>query len=504
MSHDIYIILPSVQLKHDRINNGELELQIKSLVQEAKPAQLYRPCSVNDGILQMHDSDLLHFVEVYNRSRKKYSFIKFVPASGAATRMFKHIYERSEKTQTKELEEFKGKLYEFPFFVELEKTTKAQGRDLHQLINDNQWDEIFDFLLTAKGLSYGELPKGLIPFHQYEDRKSLTAFEEHLIESIDYATSDDGISRIHFTISPPYLNTVKDFISSCFSKYKNQKFQIEYSIQSESTDMPALNLDNTLFQNENSGLVFRPSGHGALIHNLQALEEDLIFIKNIDNVTTHDKKDLSVSYKKAIGGLLIELKENIAHLIQCIETERENALENARTFIRNWFLYDFESIDKSDILSVLNRPIRVCGMVKNQGEPGGGPFWVKDESGTISRQIVEKSQVNSGVPEQAKILSEAGFFNPVDIVCCIKDSKGHKFQLDQFIDYSTSFISEKNYKGTPIKAIELPGLWNGSMAKWNTVFVEVPIETFNPVKTVNDLLRPGHRSIYNQKLSMSS
>ncbi len=480
----------------NQVDSNALELKVKHFIEGIKAVQLVAPCTSKNGIHPIDQTDKSSWITFFEDNKHLFSIVKFVPASGAATRMFKHLLEHHDQIPSSETSDFIENISRFPFFDQLKETLGEKGYEIGELIQEKKWKLIFNMLLTPAGLNYGHQPKGMIPFHQYSKEQIRTAFEEHLQEASDYIKDSENRSKLHFTISPQHLNEVEQFLKIKTSAIQGETFEIQYSIQSPETDTPAVNHDNTLFKDEQGRLVHRPAGHGALIHNLGRLDEDLIYIKNIDNVTTLDQREISVAYKKVIGGMLIHLKKKVDELLDRMEDGDQGVSVEARAFIREWFAPEFESTEMDEISSILDRPIRVCGMVKNQGEPGGGPFWIIDGKGNVSKQIIEKSQVSTSDNGQSAILAQAEFFNPVDLVCCIKNRFGEKYHLENFIDYSTGFVSEKNYQGKPIKAIELPGLWNGSMAYWNTVFVEVPIETFHPVKTVNDLLRKGHRTTY--------
>ena len=349
-------------------------------------------------------------------------------------------------------------------------------------------------MLSKEHFDFANKPKGVLPFHQKED-KIVTPIEEHIKESVFYQIPNRK-AKIHFTVSPEHQSSFEEIIR------QHENVDITFSFQQETTDTLAVNNDNTPFRNDRGELVFRPGGHGALIENLNQLSSDIIFIKNIDNVSQNHIVDI-VKYKKLLGGILFKLQQQIFTFLQELESESVSIekINEIKAFAQRQlhiiFPNDFEMYKKSFqiqyLFNELNRPIRVCGMVKNEGEPGGGPFWVKDENGKISLQIIETSQIDLTNEKQVQIVNEATHFNPVDLVCGVKNYKGEKFDLTQFVDENTGFIVSKNKNGKPYKAYELPGLWNGAMANWLTLFVEVPLVTFNPVKTVNDLLKPAHQ-----------
>jgi hypothetical protein len=371
------------------------------------------------------------------------------------------------------------------------------GDNMQSCFENNNWKKIFEYILTERGLHYDSQLKGLVIFHNYNG-KGRTAFEEHLHEALHYAKQHDGKCRLHFTLAPNHINLVQDFLKERSKAFPFEDFDISYSVQSSKSDTPALTKENDFLRDKDQHIIFRPSGHGSLINNLEALDADLIFIKNIDNVTSDAERDDTIFYKKVLAGMLMELRSQAFEMLDALDTNKDHALENALEFIQHWFQPGLPIGGTKEQLKQfaklkLDRPMRVCGMVRNEGEPGGGPFWILHSDGSVSKQIVEKNQVEVHDAHQTKLLSESTHFNPVDVVCSIKDRKGQSYNLNNFIDHSTGFVSEKFQDGQVIKALEVPGLWNGAMALWNTVFIEVPVSTFHPVKTVNDLLRPGHQ-----------
>src|SRR6056297_79168 len=413
----------------------------------------------------------------------------------------KDQYESIEKIENDKVKKFFKDIKKFAFYNELKETLQSAGYTMDKLLENGEFKTVMHYLLTEEGMNYGAKPKAVLSFHQ-EGNKIKTAFEEHLTEGAEYAKNTHGKVKIHFTISPEHAVMFDELLQKVKNEYEqrlNVQFEITYSQQKPSTDTVAVDLDNNLFRNEDGTLLFRPGGHGALIENLNDLTSDIIFIKNIDNVVPDRLKEETIRYKKALAGVLLAYQEKLSHFLEKIESKdiTDNLLDEIMDFIQHDLCYRVnlkKGDDKKDILfAILNRPIRVCGMVKNEGEPGGGPFWVSHPDNHADLQIVEKSQINQNDPEQVDILKQSTHFNPVDLVCCIKDYKGEKFNLLQYRDPETGFISKKSKDGKDLKAQELPGLWNGAMANWNTVFVEVPGITFNPVKTVNDLLRPEHQ-----------
>jgi len=469
-------------------------------------ANINRNVSIDDGIVKFSEDEVKHWGQIYENfmdTNRKFStraiqIVKFVPASGAASRMFKDLYEviQTEKLTVND----KAKLYlekikNFAFFKDLKEVIEKNDHSFDEVIKNVNSKIPFAFLLEEKGLNYGNLPKGLLKFHKYADEER-TAMEEHLVESAKYAQSGDGVCRLHFTVSQEHLDKFNELVFKVKEKYENRfgiTYQISYSVQSPATDTLAAELDNTPFRDKNGNLLFRPGGHGALISNLNSIHADLVFVKNIDNVTTEDKLEPTVVYKKALAGYLLYLQEKsfeYQKLLPSVSTDGDEFKEII-SFAKNELMIQFETENptREEILKKLNRPMRICGMVKNEGEPGGGPFWITRRNGETSLQIVESSQIDKNNPTQMEFMKSASHFNPVDMVCCFKDANGNYFNLNEYVDPYTGFISEKSYEGRTLKAMELPGLWNGAMANWITIFAEVPLSTFNPVKTVFDLLK---------------
>jgi len=503
---------------------GILEEQLAKQVDQFKTGfpyiNLVAAATATDGIFHLSESDLEYLINYYNDNRSAYSILKFVPSSGAASRMFKQLFEFIETYKGKEVpasalaesddfnsvSNFFASLHKFAFFDDLKDIIKSADLDIDTLLSKGDYVRILEFLLLDTGLGYGNKPKALLKFHRYETGSRL-ALEEHLVEAAVYSSDHDGNANVHFTISPEHKRSFKAAINKVKETYENLynvKFTITYSEQKPSTDTLAVDLENKAFRNADDNLLFRPGGHGALIENLNDLKEEIVFVKNIDNIVPDALREETYRYKKAIGGLLMELQDTCFQHLEWLDMGdlEEEELAEIADFAKTKLMIDltdayegFSEIEKIDFLyNRLNRPMRVCGMVKNEGEPGGGPFWVEDENGSRSLQIVESSQIDLKNKKQRAILEKATHFNPVDLVCGLYDFKGNKFHLPNFIDPQTGFISIKSKDGRELKALELPGLWNGAMADWITVFVETPIITFNPVKTVNDLLRPQHQA----------
>lgn len=500
-----------LQIKEKGIEREQIEYQLSKFKNGYKELKILRPALYNDGI-RIIDHDQCNRLINYYEMKINNGLIpeKFVPASGAATRMFKELYaflnngqDLSDLPSDHGISNFISHLHRFAFFPLL--SEKMPGIDINEInVRRDNIHKIINILVNTDGLNYGQLPKGLIHFHLY-DNEIRTAMEEHLLEGSKYASNRNGHIRVHFTVSPehyPYFQDKLSKIIPVFNDRYKARIYPSFSFQKPETDTIAVTKDNKPFRDKSGMILFRPGGHGALLDNLNERNADIIFIKNIDNVIREEYLRPVITFKKALAGLLTELKNRIGYYLKVLHSNpNEILLREIRQFIKNELFTSMpRDFDKGDLhdrvkysIKFLNRPIRVCGMVKNQGEPGGGPFWVEDESGQESLQILEKSQFNLNDKSHAEILASSTHFNPVDIVCSIFDYNGRKFDLRDFIDPETGFISEKSYNGEIIKALELPGLWNGGMSDWITVFVEVPIDTFNPVKTINDLLRPKHQ-----------
>ena len=494
------------------ISLDTLETQIQNFYQGFPYMEIIKPASVGDGILRLDENEIKKCLSNFENKSKHHQICKFVPASGAASRMFKSLFaayqdDNANIERHSDALHFVNHIEDFAFYEALKNVLAENGHDLEELKNNKNYKPIFEYLLTEKGLDYGNLPKGLLQFHLYSQDKIRTPFEEHLVEGATYSRSADGTVYLHFTVSPEHRSRFEALLEEVRAKYEKLfgvHFEVDFSEQHPHTDTIAVNMDNTPFRESNDQILFRPGGHGALIENLNELNEavDIVFIKNIDNVVPDNLKDTTYTYKKVIGGVLMTYQERIFGLLKQLESDKSNkaVLEEAATILQDELCIvfpesyeDLNSSDKADfIFDKLNRPIKVCGMVLNVGEPGGGPFWAKNSDGSTSLQIVESSQIDVNDPEKKEILQNATHFNPVDLVCGIKNYKGESFNLLDYRDPQTGFITQKSKDGRELKAQELPGLWNGAMSDWNTIFVEVPLITFNPVKTVNDLLREEH------------
>lgn len=458
-----------------------LETQLKNFREGFPFLPVTRAASCGDGIRVLDAAGIEQAAARYDRAKESLRVVKFVPASGAATRMFKDLFEFvREGRRTAVVGELLANRRRFAFWPELRTIVGDDADELRTVEN-----------IVAEGLRYGETPKGLVSFHRYGDEVR-KAVEEHLVEGAQYAAAG-GEVKIHFTVSPEHLTRFEALLAEKIPGYESRfgvKYRISFSVQDPSTDTLAVNPDCTPFRRADGRLLFRPAGHGALIGNLGKIDADIVFVKNIDNVTTDARRGDTVLYKKALAGVLLALQKRIFEYLMALEVPGAE-LEPIAAFIENELCVKLPKDYGTPLLRrVLNRPIRVCGMVRNEGEPGGGPFWVAGADGLETLQIAESNQI---APEKRKLMRSATHFNPVDLVCSFRTSKGGRFDLREFVDPATGFISRKSDGGRELLAQELPGLWNGAMARWNTVFVEVPITTFSPVKVVTDLLRPEHQ-----------
>ena len=473
--------------------------------------RLLRPCTVGDGIRVLEKREMRVLEEIYSGASLSGRAMKFVPASGAATRMFKSLLSVSAQNPAREEDPdfrvctvFFQNLEKFAFQDDLKRAVAKKGGNLERLLSQKKYRAILESALSTTGLNFSDTPKGLIPFHTYPDG-SRTAFEEHLVEGAAHVKGKDGRVRVHFTVSPEHAQIVKEHIERVRGRYERDQasFDVGFSTQMPSTDTLAVDLDNRPFRGHDGMLLFRPGGHGALLRNLNELGGDVVFIKNIDNVVPDRLKGETCAYKRALGGYLVKVQEQVFSYLRRIQSgdAGEKLLKEASEFAREELSIipagGYGGGTEKDqlllLVSALNRPIRVCGMVKNQGEPGGGPFWVEQGDRDPSLQIIESSQVDLKSDHQKGLWKSATHFNPVDLVCGVRDAAGEPFDLERFTDPDTGFISVKSKDGKDLKALELPGLWNGGMARWITLFVEVPVTTFAPVKTVLDLLRPEHQ-----------
>ncbi|WP_418602221.1 DUF4301 family protein [Hwangdonia sp.] len=498
----------------------QIEAQVNRIKNGMSYSNLAEAANIGNGIKSYNETEIQNFVALFDAKRDSLNIVMFVPASGAATRMFKFLFqflknynpsketieEYAERHNDRLIKTFVSNLESFPIYSEVLSKAKAIHPNFESLTKDEACLAFVKTMLSEDALNYSFFPKGLLPFHNYKTG-AITAFHERLLESTLYASSNKK-ANLHFTVSKkhhPYFDSELEKIKKEVEEKTNTVFNVTYSYQKEETETVALTTNNEIYRNEDGSILFRPAGHGALIENLNAINSDLIFIKNVDNIVVFNRNKKLVKYKKLIAGVLIEAQEEAFSFLHKLDDE---SVSEADMLTIAMFLStkmnvsigdefdDLPSDKKKRFLKEkLNRPIRVCAMVKNEGEPGGGPFWVKDENGNISLQIAEFAQIDIDNTQQAEIVKNATHFNPTDLVCGTKNYKGEKFNLLNFVDPEAAFITMKTQNGVDIKALELPGLWNGSMAYWNSIFVEVPVETFNPVKTVNDLLKPEHQDL---------
>ncbi|MBQ7856041.1 MAG: DUF4301 family protein [Alistipes sp.] len=469
------------QIRRHGLTPEQVEQQIENFRRGFPSLGVVAAASPSDGITVLDEAEQSRLAGYYERHAEALSVVKFVPASGAATRMFKELFEFvNEDKRGKGIDVLLQNVEKFAFYPEL-KQVLPEGTD----------DKAVVSAIVGKGLEYGAKPKGLVTFHAYDDG-ARKAVEEHLVEGALYGATQ-GVVHLHFTVSPEHEQAFRELLAAKVSKYEEKfgvRYDISFSQQRSSTDTVAVNPDNTPFRTDAGELLFRPAGHGALLSNLNDIEADVVFVKNIDNVTTDALRGDTVLFKKVLAGLLLEVQmEAFAHLKALREGGAD--LDAVAEFVQSRLCVKLPAeYDAALLERLLDRPIRVCGMVRNEGEPGGGPFWVANEDGTQTLQIAESSQISA---EDMHLMKSATHFNPVDLVCGVRRADGSKFDLMQYTDPATGFISSKSSGGRELRAQELPGLWNGAMANWSTIFVDVPISTFSPVKVVQDLLRPQHQ-----------
>ena len=496
-------------LEQKGISIEQIETQLEHFRKGFPYLEIVSAARVDNGILKVDEKkekDYLHKWDEFLKSNK--TVTKFVPASGAASRMFKDLfsfYNSDENSPTTEfVKTFFNRIHEFPFFSSLDTLCKELfSKSVDELCNEGKYKDVLKALLSEEGKDYGNMPKGLILFHNYPEGNR-TPVGEHLSEGALYAKNADGIINIHFTVSAEHKEMFELLTAARRLNYEiklDSKFMVSFSVQKPSTDTIAVDMNNEPFREDDGTILFRPGGHGALIENLNDINSDVIFIKNIDNVVPDRLKENEARYKKLLAGVLVTMQQRAHEYLRKLDSgyltskDLVEILSFTETELNiiNTVEYTSEVDLKKYLKQKLDRPFRVCGMVKNEGEPGGGPFIVKNTDGTASPQILESSQINKEDKKSMDIFSNGSHFNPVDVVCGVKCYKNNKLDLTKFVDVNTGFISYKSKNGKDLKALELPGLWNGAMSDWNTIFVEVPVSTFNPVKTVNDLLRPVHQ-----------
>jgi hypothetical protein len=509
-------------LKNNRIDISldSVKHQLHLFVNGVLLPHLVKPCTPGDGIFQLKEDEYFELISAYESAAKGERLTKFVPASGAASRMFQKLQsvlnlfddfslsdlkkKSKNDKECKNVLKFLVDLPKFAFYDDLKNGLNVDDSGIEKLINDSP-TEVLKAVLFDKGLNYSSKPKGAVKFHRYKD-DSRTAFEEQIYEAFNYVVDKKNKAKIHFTISEEHTELFTQIIEELKFKLSKTDFNVDltYSFQKRSTDIIAVDLENKIIFDKSGNLVLRPGGHGALLENLNDLKADIVIIKNIDNLTTEDHSADTILYKKLLIGYLIKIQNQVFDFLNSLDRKDfyELNFNEIMKFAEQYLFIskpiDFENWNEKRknkfLFDKLNRPIRVCGMVKNQGEPGGGPFWISDKNGELSLQIIEQAQINTHDEKQQNIFKQSTHFNPVDLICGLKDFKRSNFDLHKFVDHQSGIITKKTKDGVELKALELPGLWNGSMAYWNTIFVEVPISTFNPVKEVNDLLKPAHQN----------
>ena len=497
------------QLAQKGISEAQIERQLGEFKTGFPFLKLEGAAAIGKGIVAPSAEEVKQYVSAwqqYKAAGKK--VVKFVPASGAASRMFKDMFAFVDADYDAPTTDFEKKYFDniekFAFYDELDAVCKKNnGKGIKALVAEGNYKAVAANMLQADGLNYGQLPKGLLLFHNYAEGPR-TPMEEHLVEGALYAASN-GEAHVHFTVSHEHMELFKAKVAQKADLYAQKygiKYDISFSEQKPSTDTIAANPDGTPFRNSDGSLLFRPGGHGALIENLNEIEADVIFVKNIDKVVPDRLKGDTVEWKQVIAGVLVTLQQKAFDYLRLLDTGRytHEQIEEMIRFVQQDLCcrkFDIKNLEDAELViylrEKLNRPMRVCGVVKNVGEPGGGPFLTYNQDGTVSLQILESSQIDKSNREYMEMFTKGTHFNPVDLVCAVKDYKGQAFDLPKYVDPTTGFISQKSKSGKELQALELPGLWNGAMSNWNTVFVEVPLSTFNPVKTVNDLLREQHQ-----------
>jgi hypothetical protein len=496
------------QMQELGIAPEEAERQLALFRDPPAPVRLDRPATVGDGILRLDEEAQRRLGSEAEEARAEGGFVEFVPASGAASRMFRDLEAALEGGAGSAADELLDRLPDLAFYEDLRDALAAAGDDLEARRRRGDARPVLEHLLTTAGghgLAYAQRPKGLIPFHRYPGERR-TAFEEHLVEATALLSDGTGLCRLHFTVSPEHREGFQAILAAVGERYAaryGSRFEVAWSFQDHATDTLAVDLENRPFRTDDGRLLFRPGGHGSLLANLEAAGGDVVFVKNIDNVVPDGRRPPVLAWRQALAGLLLEVRERAFDLAAAVEERGDDPalLAEAARFLAERLHRPLPAgaaaapheERRRSVLAGLDRPLRACGVVANAGEPGGGPFWVESD-GQLSLQIVEKSQVAAEDAGQQAILAAATHFNPVDLVCSLTDRRGRPYRLADLVDPATVFIAEKSHQGRRLKALERPGLWNGAMAGWNTVFLEVPLATFAPVKTVFDLLRPEHQT----------
>jgi len=491
------------QIAQRGISESQINAQLKQFETGFPFLKLEAAAAIGNGIVVPSETERKTYVEAWETYKAKgHKVVKFVPASGAASRMFKNMFafvDGESNVPTTDFEKkFFAEIEKFAFYEALDAVClKNEGKSIKSLMAAGCYKAVAANMLKPEGLNYGQLPKGMLLFHSYQDG-ARTPMEEHLVEGALYAASN-GEAHVHFTVSHEHMDFFRQKVAEkadSYAKKYNIRYDITFSEQKPSTDTIAANPDNTPFRETDGKLLFRPGGHGALIENLNEIEADIIFVKNIDNVVPDRLKPETVEWKQVIAGILVTLQQKAFNYLRLLDGQPTEAqLKEIAEFVEKCLCTNpkQQKVDVDYLRRKLNRPMRVCGVVKNVGEPGGGPFLTYNQDGTVSLQILESSQIDTNNAEYMKMFTRGTHFNPVDLVCAVRDYKGKPFHLPDYVDKTTGFISSKSKNGKELKALELPGLWNGAMSDWSTVFVEVPLGTFNPVKTVNDLLREQHQ-----------
>ena len=497
------------QIAQKGISEEKLNNQLEQFKTGFPFLRLEAAAAVGRGITSPDEILRQQYIDAWDKYKAEgKKVVKFVPASGAASRMFKDMFAFVDADYDVPTTPFEKQYFEnirkFAFYNALDAVClKNEGKGIDALIAEGNYKAVASQMLKAEGLNYGQLPKGLLLFHNYPEGPR-TPMEEHLVEGALYAASN-GEAHVHFTVSHEHMELFKAKVAEKADGYAAKfgiKYDITFSEQKPSTDTVAANADNTPFRNDDGSLLFRPGGHGALIENLNEIDADVIFVKNIDNVVPDRLKEDTVEWKQVIAGVLVTLQKKAFGYLRLLDTGSytHEQIEEMIRFVQHDLCCrkaDIKELEDADLViylrKKLNRPMRVCGVVKNAGEPGGGPFLTYNQDGTVSLQILESSQIDKSNEEYVEMFKRGTHFNPVDLVCAVKDYKGNAFNLPDYVDKTTGFISSKSKSGKELKALELPGLWNGAMSDWSTIFVEVPLSTFNPVKTVNDLLREQHQ-----------
>ncbi len=497
------------QIAQKGISEEKLNIQLEQFKTGFPFLRLEAAAAVGRGITSPDEILRQQYIDAWDKYKAEgKKVVKFVPASGAASRMFKDMFAFVDADYDVPTTPFEKQYFEnirkFAFYDALDAVClKNEGKGIDALIAEGNYKAVAAQMLKAEGLNYGQLPKGLLLFHNYPEGPR-TPMEEHLVEGALYAASN-GEAHVHFTVSHEHMELFKAKVAEKADGYAAKfgiKYDITFSEQKPSTDTVAANADNTPFRNDDGSLLFRPGGHGALIENLNEIDADVIFVKNIDNVVPDRLKEDTIEWKQVIAGVLVTLQKKAFDYLHLLDTGSytHEQIEEMIRFVQHDLCCrkaDIKELEDADLViylrKKLNRPMRVCGVVKNAGEPGGGPFLTYNQDGTVSLQILESSQIDKSNEEYVEMFKRGTHFNPVDLVCAVKDYKGNAFNLPDYVDKTTGFISSKSKSGKELKALELPGLWNGAMSDWSTIFVEVPLSTFNPVKTVNDLLREQHQ-----------